>query len=100
MTFCFYATLPSIILPAVFIFLGGIAIALLVPPILMLISALVSLFFTTPAARVVPGGDATNWFGTRDEQDAPEQRPTTPQTIGQRIQGYLFGYTPVKQKTE
>lgn len=96
MTFCFYATLPSILLPAVFIFLGGIAIALIIPPILMLISALVNLFFTTPAARVVPGGDATYWFGT----PSAGPTPTEPETVGQRIQGMLFGYTPVKQKTE
>lgn len=67
LTFCFWATLPTIVFPLTVLFLGGIVVALLIPPLLLLINALVTFFFASPAAVIVPGADASVWFGQDPE---------------------------------
>jgi hypothetical protein len=114
LTFCFWATLPTILLPLGILFLAGLAIALLIPPLLLLINALVTLFFASPAAAVVPGADASAWFG--DEEEAPtatttttirdrrkaqeQERNNNQATLGAWIRGAWFGREPRKLKKE
>jgi hypothetical protein len=69
MTFCFYATLPTIFLPAIFIFIVGMFAAIVLPQVLLLINSLVTLLFASPVAAALPGGgDASDaWFGENSD---------------------------------
>ena len=63
LTFCFWATLPTILFPAAVVFVGGLVLALIIPPLLLLINALITFFMASPAAGIVPGADASVWYG-------------------------------------
>jgi hypothetical protein len=71
MEFCFFFTLPSMLWPLGLLLVGGIAVAFLVPALLTMLHGLVALFFATPAARVVPGADTSNWYGYGDDGMLP-----------------------------
>jgi hypothetical protein len=66
--FCFFATLPTIVTPAVFLFVVAISLAALVPAVITLIESIVGVFMASPAAAAVPGADADEvWFGGDDD---------------------------------
>lgn len=67
MWFCFYYTLPSVIGPLYVVFAGGIIAALVVPPLLLLIGAILALFFASPNADIVPGSDTSTWYGSQPD---------------------------------
>lgn len=69
MNFCFFATLPTIFLPGIFVFVTGLVVAIVLPQLLVLINGLVTLFFASPVAAGVPGGGGAGetWFGENTE---------------------------------
>lgn len=79
LTFCFWATLPTILFPLSLLFLFGLVLALLIPPLLLLLNAFVTFFMASPAAVIVPGADTSVWYGDatplggEDEEDYEEQ---------------------------
>jgi hypothetical protein len=101
MTFCFYATIPTILFPGVVLLLIGIVGAIMIPQILVLVNGLVTLFFATPAAAAVPGlggPAAETWFDDDTESEGFKDEPETT-SISQRIRDSIWG--PVqKEKME
>jgi hypothetical protein len=84
MLWCFYATLPAVAIPLLFLFVGGILFAAIFPWIFQLLDRTLALFYTTPFASLLPGQDGSEWFGTRkispidedDDGDGENQSPT------------------------
>jgi hypothetical protein len=84
MLWCFYATLPAVAIPLLFLFVGGILFAAIFPWIFQLLDRALALFYTTPFASLLPGQDGSEWFGTRkissidedDDDNGEHQSPT------------------------
>ncbi len=98
MDFCFFATLPTIFLPGVFIFVTGLFIAIVLPQLLLLINGLITLFFASPAAAGVPGGGEAGetWFGENSEQGGgtPEEGGDDSYDLGQAAAASKKGEDP------
>jgi hypothetical protein len=110
--FCFYATLPTIVTPLILLLVFGIVLALLVPAILHVLEACVTLFMASPAADVVPGSTAGQaWFGTNENDLQPvgegegeeEEEPMVPvqarvNTLGDWMRKQMFGAPSVTRR--
>jgi hypothetical protein len=84
LTFCFWATLPTLMLPLTFLFIAGVGLALLIPAILILVNALVGLFFASPAAAAMgSAADTSDWFGNKN--NIPEK--PLPKTSRKKTRG-------------
>ncbi len=77
MTFCFWATLPTVFLPAIALFIVGMLLAVVLPQLLLLLNASVQLLFASPVAAGLPGGQQAEeaWFGQDDAIERPSTRP-------------------------
>lgn len=90
MTFCFWATLPTIIVPLGVLFVGGLITAMLVPPLLLLAHSLVVLVFSSPAASGIPHSEAeADWIGPEIEQEPPTV--TTRAPISAMMRRFVYG---------
>jgi len=72
MTFCFYATLPTLALPAVALFLGILIIGVLVTPLVLVFNSLIEAFMASPGGGAVPGGNDEGWYGDGEMQPEGE----------------------------
>ena len=70
-TFCFYATLPTILTPLLVLFLVGLLGAALVVPLVLLVNSLIEAFMTSPIGGAVPGVDDSAWVGEYVESEPP-----------------------------
>ena len=75
-TFCFWATIPTLLTPLLFIFLGGLFLAALVVPLVLLVNSLIEAFMTSPIGGAIPGVDDSAWVGEHvDSQPPPIEEP-------------------------
>jgi len=96
--FCFFATIYTII-PVIFFFVAiGIILFALVPPLLMVIEAIVTLFFALPLVALVPGADQSSWFPwqARGPPQREQQASLPPQPT--LVQHYLYGVEELERK--
>lgn len=72
--FCFWATLPTMVTPVLFLFLGGIAVAVITVPLVLLFNSLLEAFIASPAGGALPGVDDSAWIG----EPVPSQNMAIP----------------------
>jgi hypothetical protein len=82
--FCFWFTLPTILLPLFILAVVGIVLALIVPALVDLFVAFIYMFTASPFYVAFPGGDAAGWDDLGD-YDATRLDADVAEFAGRRV---------------
>ena len=99
--FCFYATLPTILLPLLALFLVGVLLGLVIPAVVDIIRSVFYVFQATPAAEAVPGLGGYDWYSDTVDRaggDAPPLVLDEVDPIDSSIMSSTYGFTERTKK--
>jgi hypothetical protein len=105
--FCFYATIPAMITPVLFLFLFGLVGIVLVVPLVLLFNSLIEAFTASPVGGVIPGVDDSAWVGPEPEstpkpRKRKKKKSEEPNSLMGKLMNFknVFGPPKRKEKTE